>query len=94
MLTKNSPPESGGVPQGEGVCALWITDNRVLVILNEREVSQLCLQRFLHCVFEMTKLCFVIGEFYGHRSREAQTEFVPRGWPTAKRANDLLFCHR
>ena len=31
----------------------------------------------------------VIGEFYGHRSREAQTEFVPRGWPTAKRANDF-----
>ncbi len=37
------------------------------------------MRRFLHCVFEMTKQSFVIGEFYGHRSREAQTEFVPRG---------------
>ena len=58
------------------------------VILNECEVSQVCMQRFLHSVFEMTKQSFVIGEFCGHRSREAQTEFVPRGGPIVKRAND------
>ena len=34
---------------------------------NECEVSHVCLPRFLHYVFEMTKQSFVIGEFCSER---------------------------
>ena len=37
-------------------CAPWY----FRVILNECEVSHVCLLRFLHCVLEMTKLCFPV----------------------------------
>ena len=38
-------------------CAPWY----FCVILNECEVSHVCMQRFLHCVFEMTKQCFPLS---------------------------------